>query len=52
MFKNGKWNKLNQKVEKRFDGSCTIIYHKTYDKCLLLYGGIEQLPDGRSGYNV
>ncbi|CAK78866.1 unnamed protein product (macronuclear) [Paramecium tetraurelia] len=51
-FKNGQWNKLNEKVEKRYDGSCTIINHQKYDKCLILYGGIEQLLDGRVGYNV
>ncbi|CAD8146331.1 unnamed protein product [Paramecium pentaurelia] len=52
VFKNGQWNQLNQKVEKRYDGSCTIINHQKYDKCLLLYGGAEQLPDGRMGYNI
>ncbi|CAD8045819.1 unnamed protein product [Paramecium sonneborni] len=52
VFKNGQWNKINQKVERRYDGSCTIIKHQKYNKCLLLYGGIEQLLDGRMGYNV
>ncbi|CAD8140031.1 unnamed protein product [Paramecium octaurelia] len=52
VFKNAKWSQLNQRVEKRYDGSCTIINHQKYDKCLLLYGGSEQLPDGRMGYNI
>ncbi|CAK83289.1 unnamed protein product (macronuclear) [Paramecium tetraurelia] len=52
VFKNNQWSKLNQKVERRYDGSCTIINHQKYDKCLLLYGGAEQLPDGRIGYNI
>lgn len=49
-YRRNKWEKLDIKLENRFDGSFFISQDPIFDKLVIFYGGLSQDPDGLVNY--